>query len=281
MIVSDTYRFAFIHIPKCAGTTVRAALEQFDERQEVMTRGLDAHPTRPFTYAPAPGAPFADFHHLTLAQVQRWFPAELARVEASRSFAVIRDPHERLISALSQRLKQFHGLAVEDLPPARIADALEEALAHLDDLLASGNDLPFDFVHFQPQADYIALDGRRIVREVYGMNQMVQFHAAMAAHFAPHGIAIAPFHLMRENTSKTHRFKMLHKVMTASEGATRAAKAMLPAAVKRRLRGALYRERGDALRDLVQSPRVRAFVARHYAHDLQLWAQTQKGPANG
>lgn len=281
MIVSDTYRFAFIHIPKCAGTTVRAALEQFDERHEVMTRGLDAHPSRPFTYAPAPGAPFADFHHLTLAQLQRWFPAELARIAESQSFAVIREPHERLISSLSQRLKQFHGLAVEDLPPSRIASALDETLAQLDGLLADRSDLPFDFVHFQPQADYILLDGSRVVEQLFGMNQMAQFQAAIAAHFAPHDIAIAPFHLIRENTSKTHRFKALHRMMTASEGLTRTAKAMLPKSLKKQLRGALYRERGDALRDLAQSHAVRGFVARHYARDLELWAQTQRGAGNG
>ncbi|MFC3098019.1 sulfotransferase family 2 domain-containing protein [Alteraurantiacibacter palmitatis] len=281
MIVSDTYHFAFIHIPKCAGTTVRAALEQFDERQDEITRGLTAHPSRPFTYAPAPGVAFADFHHLTLGQLQRWFPAELARIEASRSFAVIRDPHERLISSLSQRLKQFHGLAVEDLPPARFAGALDETLAQLGDLLDARDDLPFDFVHFQPQADYILLDGTRVVEQLFGMNQMAQFQAAIAAHFAPHDITIAPFHLIRENTSKSHRYKALHRLMTANEGATRTAKAILPKSLKKRLRGALYQERGDALRDLAQSPTVRGFVAQHYARDLELWAQTQEGAGHG
>jgi hypothetical protein len=31
MIVSDRHRFVFIHIPKCAGTSVRNVLEGFDE----------------------------------------------------------------------------------------------------------------------------------------------------------------------------------------------------------------------------------------------------------
>ncbi|HCQ64024.1 MAG TPA: hypothetical protein DIU07_02070 [Rhodobacteraceae bacterium] len=30
MIVNDTHRFAFVHIPKCAGSTIRLALAPYD-----------------------------------------------------------------------------------------------------------------------------------------------------------------------------------------------------------------------------------------------------------
>ena len=32
MLISDSHKFAFIHIPKCAGTTVRKSLLKFDTR---------------------------------------------------------------------------------------------------------------------------------------------------------------------------------------------------------------------------------------------------------
>lgn len=276
MIISDSCRLAFIHIPKCAGTTVRSALESLDERYAVMTRGLEPHPERPFTFRPASDAPFADFHHLTLRQLEKWFPEELVRLASCRTYALIRDPHERLFSSITQRLKQFGGVAVQDMTPSALAEALEQALGKVADLLAKDADLPFDYVHFQPQADYIELGGRILVEHVYPTAQIARMQADMAAHLATFGVHLAPFHLSRQNSSKTHRFAVLHRLVARHERGSRLVKKLLPVAAKRGLRAIVYRDRGSLAGGFEPPPEVRAFVKKYYARDLELFARCSR-----
>ena len=44
MIISDRNKFVFIHIPKCAGTSIRSRVEHLDDRNGAYSSRLDEHP---------------------------------------------------------------------------------------------------------------------------------------------------------------------------------------------------------------------------------------------
>jgi len=275
MIVSDTFRFAFLHIPKCAGTTVRLAIEQFDQRYAAMTDGLEPHPDKAFTFRPPGEADFADFHHLTLGQLHKWFPDDLQRLRDYRSYAIIRDPHARLTSSLSQRLKQFHKVAVEDLSPDDFNENMATTLTDLERLFETDDDLPFDYVHFQPQARYVNLNGEHIIDRIYGSNQLDTLQADVAGWLAQFGEEVPAFYLSRANSSKEHRFRGLQTLVTQNERMTKVIKSLIPGALKPAMRGILYTDRRDASPASRTSETVAAFVEKHYAEDLALWKETQ------
>ena len=67
MIVSDSKRFLFIHIPKCAGNTVRNWLRRYDTRSDFFW-GI---------YAPFSNPQCAvDLSHITLPMLRRILGAE-------------------------------------------------------------------------------------------------------------------------------------------------------------------------------------------------------------
>lgn len=44
MIIDDRHRFVFVHIPKCAGTSVRQVLKQFDSYEGRWANAKREHP---------------------------------------------------------------------------------------------------------------------------------------------------------------------------------------------------------------------------------------------
>lgn len=98
MIIDDTHQFVFVHIPKCAGSSVHAQLSLFDARDPASHRG-GVHPVLgPIHFA-----------HIPLRFLRDHFPAEFAKLGVYRSFALTRDPRARFVSATVQHLREFRG----------------------------------------------------------------------------------------------------------------------------------------------------------------------------
>jgi hypothetical protein len=130
MIISDSRNFVFVHIPKNAGTGIRAALEAFADGQSAASRDT-THETLPALIARHPG------------------------LKTHFKFAFVRNPWERLVSfffhskqKLSRTFPQFQ--AVEDV----------ETMLRLLDRNATWI---CDMHGARPQCDYICgEDGQRL-----------------------------------------------------------------------------------------------------------------------
>src|ERR1700744_524201 len=109
MIISDPHRFVFVHVPKCAGTSVRRALRAIDTSDGQFWR-IGEHPEM--------GA--VHFAHLTLPDLARYFPETLAKIRDYQSMAIIRDPRDRFFSAIFQRLREFRGIGQSVITPEMI-----------------------------------------------------------------------------------------------------------------------------------------------------------------
>jgi hypothetical protein len=121
MIVSDSRKFVFVHIPKAAGISLRAALEPFADGQKVV------HPNTT---------------HETLSALLAREP----RLGGHFKFAFARNPWDRLVS--------FHAYARERLRPT-LPEMQGLDFGHLLRLMDRGADWLDRLYVMQPQGGYV------------------------------------------------------------------------------------------------------------------------------
>lgn len=161
MIISDDKQFVFIHIPKCAGMSVRAQLSSFDSTKEHFNQKI-AHPR----LGPIHTA------HIPLIFLADQFPETFDKLRIYTPFALLRDPRSRFISAVMQRLLEFKGLAVSEVSHGTVIDAANEVM----DWLTNRTDFcDLEFIHFSKQSAYIFLDGKQTVDTLFSIDDMDGF----------------------------------------------------------------------------------------------------------
>lgn len=179
--------FYFVHIPKNGGQSVRNAMMRVaplcfaplatdlkvseEEAARAAEHGWDdqklgrIHPA-----------------HLPLWVLRDSFPASWQAFTNSRSIALTREPRDRFLSALMQRLKEFGGagaIRAEDLMVAaeakRVCDWLSGRQKHAN----------LEYVHFIRQIDFTDLDGERRVNAIFPMNGAAAAAAWLSAQGGP------------------------------------------------------------------------------------------------
>lgn len=158
MIINEQHRFIFVHIPKCAGTTVRFALKEYDDRAGVyFGKGAAEHPV----------LGCIDHHHLPLAVIRDHFPEDFALFRTYESFALIRDPFERFASSLHERMVQTQGRRLSDLSADEIARETDTVISLLSKTSPHDPITDPGLIHFARQTDFVSLDGQQIVKHLY------------------------------------------------------------------------------------------------------------------
>ncbi len=155
MIVSHRQGFIFFHNPKCAGTTVRSALQPWHDDPQIFRGFFEA----PFFRGTL------DHAHLRLWELQALFPQIFEAAATYRSVIVVRDPFRRFVSAVAHHFRYFQpNVTLAGLPPEQQIAAVE---AFLDRILSLGAIMTdVRFVHFSPQVWFILLGGRVVPRHV-------------------------------------------------------------------------------------------------------------------
>ena len=155
MIVSHRQGFIFFHNPKCAGTTVRSALQPWHDDPQIFRGFFEA----PFFRGTL------DHAHLRLWELQALFPRILEAAATYRSVIIVRDPFRRFVSAVAHHFRYFQpNVTLAGLPPEQQIAAVE---AFLDQVLSLGAIMTdVRFVHFSPQVWFILLGGRVVPRDV-------------------------------------------------------------------------------------------------------------------
>jgi len=251
MIIDDDHRVAFMHIPKCGGTSVRRQLAKLDSCQGFFydRREHDALGR-------------LDYCHIPLPFLARHFPDAFEKVAAYRAFALVRDPHSRFVSATFERLALFGGVR---RTAATAREAMDEAERTMDWLAGRG---PFSdpaYIHFARQIDYVALDGRPIVENIYAIEDMAAFGAEIER------LTGTPFDPgRRENTNFASPSRLLSLLHVAKPVYSRLTTWNQREAILR----ALHRWRlqaPDALYEAFRRNRkIADFVQSYYADDFAL-----------
>jgi len=159
VIISDRHELAFIHIPKCGGTSIRQAIERYDDTGGAFTNRVEVHPT----YG------VLDFVHIPLRRLKQSFPEEFRKVATYRSFSVVRNPYERFYSSLAQHLRRHQGISIADLSVREVETAAKDVIGEI-----YGCELVNDsrFIHFERQSNFIMLDGRQLVTDIFSLDEL-------------------------------------------------------------------------------------------------------------
>ncbi|MDD2795026.1 MAG: sulfotransferase family 2 domain-containing protein [Acidocella sp.] len=155
MIVSHEKKFIFVHNPKCAGTAFRAVIEAHHDHARRFW-GIEHEPyfQRDIDYA-----------HLRLWELAALFPDLVALLESYNSVAFVRNPFQRLISAISEHFKQYR-------PDTKFFELSASSQLKIAETFVSNElTLPriqadFRYVHFSPQSWFLALGSTRKVKHV-------------------------------------------------------------------------------------------------------------------
>ena len=252
MIVSSEHNFGFVHIPKCAGSTIRQPLRAKDDFDGRFYRSID-HPE----------LGLVNGNHLPLDVLRTYFPEAFEALKGVTSYTVTRAPMDRFISGVAQLIRDRGGE-----PGALETDALRAAAHGAIDHMEACSGRP-DFAHtlFVRQTDYVFLDGARVVTHVYPMNRM---DALFDALDRDHGLVLARDTVW--NPTVTYRFPALTDRLKAAKDV---AKRMLPVGAYTRVRdigvGLLTTKGAPTLTETLSGDgRVQDFVAGYYAEDARL-----------
>lgn len=266
MIISDEHKFVFIHIPKCAGTSVRGILEPFDSREGAFTGRVDHH------------SEFGelDYVHIPLFALRDHFRPEFEAVQRYWSFAVVRDPYARFASSVSQNLRQYSEKPIQKRSIQDIVSCVREVI---DFLSSHGREqllLPPEYIHFQRQADYIDLDGEQVITSLYTVNQIDKLLFDVSQHTEwPLSDMVPEATKAKANQTKVFRNDLLRRVIEYSRPGTGALRGILSDNLKQKFRDRVYVPRDQRMRELFAADHIRDFIQDYYAQDISLYRALQ------
>lgn len=262
MIVSDRKKIVFMHIPKCGGTTVRRQLLPLDD-----TGG------RFSLVREHPALGRLDYTHISLPLLKDYFPEEFGKVLRYQGFALCREPFARFRSSMAQRISQYVGAELTSLDAETQEKEVERAIGRLCEDRTITDPA---FVHFTPQSDYVFADGERLIEHVYPLEAI----GALYRHLERvTGLAFLPD--LRLNQSVKYRNPKLQPLVRAAATWLRdrtpaRAYARLQTLAKR----VLVEDAASRKLDVLESDRVKSFVAEYYRDDFSLYESARKAQDN-
>lgn len=250
MIISDDFRFAFVHVPKCAGTSVRRSLRALDTTGEAFFRISDHPVLGPVHLA-----------HLTLGQLAAHYPHDFAKLRSYQSFAILRDPTDRFISAVNQRLREFKLVPQSSITLPLIREEASRVIACLE----RTDELDLEYVHFIPQAKFTDLKGERIVQHLFAVEHMDD-----AAAFIE---GLTGTRIIKEHRNKTTelRFRALRPLQRGlREPYTRLFSDARRAAIRRKMSSFGFYRSPKTKEVIASDDPIASFVRDYYAADIAL-----------
>lgn len=171
MIISHQHRFVFFHNPKVGGTSVRTALERFNDIGFGLW-GVDMAQT----------GIRVDRAHLGIAEFAALYPDLWRAVQGYACFSLSRDPQARFFSSMAEYSKHHGRVDTRFATPAQRKSALFEMIERLERLGQAEAVLPdYELTHFRPQAIYWQAPDPALRVDVWPLAQIAGFFAQIEA----------------------------------------------------------------------------------------------------
>ncbi len=253
MILSDQYRFVFVHIPKCAGTSVREAVLSFHDADSRFLKTIETHPE----------LGQIDYRHLPLRLLRELDREAFEKLKIYKGYAVLRDPFQRFRSALAQRAKMYLGAELARLDEA---DIHTEITRVIDYLQSEPEVITSDFIHFARQSDFVQIDGKRLVQNLYPVEHLDRFVASLGQHIGTDALEIG-----HANETKILRHPQLkHVLYSGSAFARRVLPSSLHESLRLSARRVLMKPGDTDELSMFDMPYVREFIKTYYSSDIAL-----------
>ena len=205
--------------------------------------------------------------HLPLQAWREHFPQTFAAFCSAHSFALVRRPRERFISAVMQRLGEVRGKQAVRVDDPIVCEEAVTVCAWLDQR-GPFNDQPF--IHFNRQIDYIDLDGERIVDAVFSIRHTHDAEAWIESKTGTQ-ITIKREHVRREPKPAAKLLNPALRVIGRRLVPQSIRETVYPHWRNSKLFQSAF-QRYDAV-DL--GAEVESFIAQHYAADFILYDEVE------
>ena len=173
VILDDQHRFAFVHIPKCAGSSVKLANPSLFQGAKF---------SRPVEGTRLGTLPWPLCTHLPLAVLADALPEDFEKLRQYESFTVVRDPVDRFVSAVMQHEREFGDGSSASFVGQRFFDLCQR---RIDGLPAMALTDPRS-CHFFRQVDYVYLGGEQVVQHIDLPGSFTALNRFLGAHgFCP------------------------------------------------------------------------------------------------
>lgn len=258
MILSDRHRFVFVHVPKCAGTSVRAAVLPYHDADERFLKTVERHPE----------LGEIDFRHLPLHLLRDLDPEAFEKLKIYDSYALLRDPFQRFRSAMAQRAKMYLGREFAQLGGKELRSELRRVQEYL---LSEPRVIAPEFIHFARQSDFVQIGDQRLVFNLFPVERLDLFAQALARH-----IGTATLQLGHANKTKVFRHPHLkHVARTSSVLARRMLPGPVHETLRRSARRLLMKPVSTAGLPVFDEAEMRDFIAGYYSADIALYKEVQ------
>jgi hypothetical protein len=255
MIICPTHGFVFVHVPKCAGSSVRGQIEHCDPAHIAQAR-VGKHPV----------LGTIDYGHIPLDQLRVHFPEHYAAVRDLDAFAVVRDPLARFGSALRQVLWQYEKRPMTLIPPDELRDM---TLRMLDNVAAEIDAPSHRFIFFMRQERFVFDEGRQLTRNLIPLDLVPDFIGYLSRRT---GVSMETGARANQNVD----LRVKGPVGKLAFGVNHVLRATLPRGLHAWIKdGALKvlstkRSAAEAT-GILDLPELRDFVAAQYAGDIRLY----------
>jgi hypothetical protein len=217
MIIDDKHKVAFIHIPKCGGTSITTQLDELDSYEGFFRRAGD-HPR----------LGRVPYKHIPLFYLRQEFPEVFEKVSAYNSFALIREPYDRFASATFQGLAEHDGVTLAARSQITPDVAIQEGRKVAERLSGKGRFWTMEHIHFTRQVDYVFLDEEQVVHNIFPVESMDEMAKCMATYcgafidasrrenpnFATNSNLIRSLHMLKPIYSRLTTWGMRRRVVS-------------------------------------------------------------------
>ena len=261
MIICPGQAFVFVHIPKCAGTSIRSQIALCDPDQISMARA-GQHPV----------LGTIDYGHVPLDQLRVHFPENYSYVRRLDAFAVVRDPLQRFGSALRQVLWQYEKRPMTLIPPGE----LRETTLRMLDRVADEIDVPSaPFIFFMRQDRFILDDGQQVTDHLIPLDLVPNFIGYLSRRT---GVPMETEARANQNVD----LKVKGPVGKLAFHTNHLLRTVLPRDthgwIKDRALRVLSTKRSAAeVSGVLDLPEVQDFVTEHYTRDAAIYADVVAG----
>jgi len=261
MIIDDENRFVFVHIPKCAGTSVRVALKRFDSTQGLFANHRGHHPD----------LGHIDLGHIPLSVLREYYFDTYEKIRQYFSFTVMRDPYSRFASSLSQHHNMYGEKPFKNMNERELRQAIDDAISYLTRHSAE-KCLPYNYIHFQSQHSYIFCQGKQQVTTIYDIKNIEKM-------FEDIGSLVGQTIFKEDKEKNVHigramsyRSDIIGYCMDGlSPKLSGLVHRILPRRAKDILRNIIYVSRDGKFKSLFEAEDVKSFISEYYAEDIRLY----------
>lgn len=210
-----------------------------------------------------------DGNHVPLDVLRDVFPDDFNTISKLDSFAIIRDPYDRFVSSLAQRVRMFTNRSVQEMSAQEMQNEVDTVIAYLE---GHSGLLSRDYAHFQRQVDFVDLDGRHFVRHLFPIERT----DAVVEEFGRRlGIEVRTG--LKANYS---RWNQTQRIIKSIRSARKIYRSLLPQSVIQAVRQMILTVLPDQqpprkYETLFASETVRDFITQYYARDIDLRAEVE------